>query len=173
MRLTPHFLGLCLLLSTGDRVGAQGGVRVIFWDFEVASGGTLTAHYGLGYDHDLNRRLSVAGQVRYVPGVEVFSLDYRSAYHFADNDGGTFYMGPQVGYRRFSNETASVIPVGLRFGVRGGLQGFYADLHAGVFNSLGDLDGINAKTGSGRLVDVSPISFGFGLHMGLGWEGDD
>ena len=52
-------------------------------------------------------------------------VNYRSAYHFSDNDRGSFYFGPSVGVRKFSEDGAPLlIPVGLRMGVRGGLARF-------------------------------------------------
>jgi len=152
-------------------MNAQGGVRAIFWDYEFVDGSLLGA-YGLGFDHDMNERLSMGLQVKYAE--PFLQADYRSAFHLSDNDQGSFYLGPQVGLRSFMADAPMVFPVGFRTGVRGGLRGFYADLFASVSYSLGD------RTGSIRdpsltipAREASPLAFNLGLHMGIGWDRAD
>lgn len=149
---------------------AQGGVRMIFWDYEFYGGEVLPA-YGLGYDQDLNDRLSLGVQVRY--SGPTLQFDYRSAYHFADNDRGSFYMGPQMGLRSFVEEEAIVLPVGFRLGVRGGLRGFYADVFAGASYAIGEQPDLASESSLNPVVSASPLTFNLGLHLGIGWEGRD
>ncbi len=158
-------------LLSAPVVNAQGGVRAIFWDYEVVDGSWLSG-YGLGFDHDMNERLSMGLQVRY--SGPTLQADYRSAFHFSENDRSSFYLGPQCGLRSFLEEEDLVFPIGLRTGVRGGLRGFYADLFASVSYSLGDRAGYGADTSASLpAVDASPVSFNVGLHMGIGWDRAD
>ncbi|MGV3638768.1 MAG: hypothetical protein ACO1NQ_14090 [Flavobacteriales bacterium] len=157
-------------LSVPD-ANAQGGVRIIFWDYEFY-GGEVLPGYGLGYDHDLNDRLSLGIQARF--SGPTLQLDYRSAYHFADNDRGSFYMGPQIGLRSFVEEEAIVLPLGFRAGVRGGLRGFYADLFAGVSYAIGEQASVVLDRSVNDDPSIpSPLTFNLGLHMGIGWDGPD
>jgi hypothetical protein len=167
-------LGVSLVASVlmvATTVNAQGGVRAIFWDYEFVDRSWLGA-YGLGYDHDMNERLSMGFQVKYAE--PFIQADYRSAFHFSDNDHGSLYLGPQVGLRSFMSEEAMVFPVGFRTGVRGGLRGFYADLFASVSYSLGERAGYERDPSlTIPAVNGSPLSFNLGLHMGIGWDRAD
>ena len=152
---------------------AQGGVRLVLWNYEpvlkYGSGVELDTHLGLGYDHDLEKRLSYGVQLRYALEAGSFVLTYHSAFHFSDNDNGSFYLGPIVGLRRFGSlENAVVVPVGLRMGVRGGLERFYADLHVGGQYNMGG-GSINADIGNGG-YDLLKGTFCFGLDLAWGWE---
>lgn len=141
---------------------------MIFWDYQLIDGTMLSA-YGVGYDHDMNERLSMSVQVKY--SGPTLQADYRSAFHFADNDRGAFYLGPQLGLCSYLEEDAVLVPIGFRTGVRGGLRGFYADLFAGISYSIGDRSGTNGDLSSSRAAqNISPLSIAFGLHLGLGWD---
>ncbi|MBK7483178.1 MAG: hypothetical protein IPI72_10650 [Flavobacteriales bacterium] len=72
----------------------------MLWNYEpvlkYGSGVELDTHLGLGYDHDLEKRLSYGVQLRYALESGSFVLTYHSAFHFSDNDNGSFYLGPIV-----------------------------------------------------------------------------
>ncbi|MEX1133087.1 MAG: hypothetical protein WEC15_07690 [Flavobacteriales bacterium] len=160
------FTALALLCAGTSH--AQGGIRAIFFNVEPVSTGINTdfVHYGLGYDHDLNDRLAMGVQMRYSAGATSWVMTYHSHYHFSDNESSSFYMGPNIGFRSVDG-SATLIPIGMRMGVRGGLEGFYADLYVGGHYNVG---------GGGRAVveevgatDLRTLSFCGGIDIGIGW----
>lgn len=172
IRCFSKILLVVLVLNVGT-VAGQGGIRAIFWDLEKAGEAQWVAGYGLGYDQDLNKRLSLAAQFRYGTdgAASHFQFDYRTAYHLADNDASSFYLGPQIGIRSYqSGVEGTVVPVGMRMGVRGGLQGYFADLYAGVFFPLG-ATGLSRPLLEQERYELASVSFAIGLHMGFGWAG--
>jgi hypothetical protein len=165
--LLPFFFGL--LLATTHAYG-QGGIRLIIWNLEPVEVDGLDSHYGLGYDHDLNKQLSMGINLRYSLNTESVILDYRSAFHFSDNDRASFYMGPTVGMRFFRESGYGVqVPLGFRMGVRGGLENFYADLYLGAHYNLGASGAVFSDDGFNSL-DLRKGSFGGGLDLGFGWD---
>jgi|GEM_PF-1141803 len=174
------FLRWSILFTTvlvGKENLAQGGVRAIFWDYENIGANAWVPSVGLGYDHDLNQRISLAGQVRLGLQANIVSIDYRSAYHFADNDGASAYMGPMISWRRFgsnrnsgssSGNSFTTVPIGMRVGVRGGLKRFYADLFGSVSYNVGQP--ADAVETIGVNIVPNALSYCIGLHMGWGWD---
>jgi hypothetical protein len=126
---------------------------------------------------------------------KLFSLTYRTAYSFSDNSETHLYIGSFIGYRSFKqvlalgyvdNTTGTVVgngpfvqnaegakalfPVGLRLGVRGSLEGGFADLYTQLGYTIGG--GESAFTQSyfsGEEFDLSSMSFTLGLAYGFGW----
>lgn len=172
MRIVLILLTVGSFILIGNACQAQGGVRLIFWDYVSMGERNWANGFGVGYDHDMNERLSLGVQARALAGNGAkWSFDYRSAYHFSDNDAGSFYLGPQVSV--MSYETAdgnkTLIPLGMRCGVRGGLERFYADLFAAVHYAAGANDLVDTEMGR----PLKAASFSLGLHMGWGWEKKD
>jgi hypothetical protein len=98
-------------------------------------------------------------------------VNYRSAFHFSDNESTSFYMGPSAGLLKFrSGGYAMQIPVGYRIGVRGGLERFFADLYVGGSYILGATGQVSAADGTG-MADLRKLTFCVGLEMGWGWAG--
>lgn len=150
----------------------QGGIRFIFLNNEPVSTGFNAdfQHYGLGYDGDLNDRLSMGVQMRYSPGASSWVLNYQSSYHFSDNESSSFYMGPNIGIRSVGgSDKATLVPLGMRMGVRGGLQGFFADLYVGGLYNFGG--GGRSETEQVGIADLRTTSFCAGLDLGFGWAG--
>ncbi len=150
---------------------AQGGIRVIPWSYEpLVEGGSIEAHFGLGYDQDLNERLSLLLTARLTVDAG-WVVNYRSAFHFSDNGSSSFYMGPTIGVRSVGDtDRATIFPAGLRFGLRGGLERFYADLYAGVHVNLGANRTVMLAYDNWP-QDLRTTSFCFGLDLGWGWAG--
>lgn len=149
---------------------AQGGIRAIFFNNEPVSTGFNAdfLHYGLGYDGDLNDRLAMGVQMRYSPGASSWVVNYHSHYHFSDNESTSFYMGPNIGIRSIGgSESAILVPVGMRMGVRGGLEGFYADLYLGGHYNVGG--GGPAVLEDVGATDLRTLSFCAGVDLGIGW----
>ncbi|MBL7953114.1 MAG: hypothetical protein JNM62_15500 [Flavobacteriales bacterium] len=147
---------------------AQGGVRLIFWDVVRFGQNNWATGFGLGYDHDMNERLSLGLQARlFAESRSVWALDYRSAYHLSDNDEASFYIGPQVSVMGYETAggNATLIPVGMRCGVRGGLERFYADVFVAAHYTLG----ASAVNDTSRDHTFGSSVIEIGLHMGWGW----
>lgn len=157
-------------LLSGSAANAQGGIRFIIWNFEPVIVGERVSHYGLGYDHDLNDRLSLGVDLRYSAGSESVVMNYRSAFHFSSNDRTSFYMGPTVGLRSFWDDgIGPQVPVGFRIGLRGSLEQFYADIFMGAHYNAG-ASGKVVRRGYGP-EDLHAGSFSVGLALGWGWAG--
>lgn len=166
--LSVAFLALALSCHA-SQLHAQSGIRAIFWDYDFLLDGGVGGSAGLGFDHDLAPRLSTCVQLRYDYQLKGYTAEYRSAYHFADTDGPSFYMGPSIGVRSMGEgHGGTSMPVGFRMGVRGGLQGFYADLFGAITYGIG---GATEATDTALRFPVkTPVYFTTGLHMGLGWD---
>jgi len=168
MRGTIRALMTAALLLVSGATAAQSGIRFILLTVEpITVGlGNDAFGYGLGYDHDLNDRLSWGLSMRLVPSIEAWMLTYRSAYHFVDTGSRSFYLGPTLGVRSLLDKGMQV-PMGMRMGVRGSLENLYADFHVGVQYIAG---------ASGRVspdfrgeVGLRQNSICVGLDIGLGW----
>jgi hypothetical protein len=161
---------IILLLLWGSTAYAQGGIRGIFWNVEPISVGLEedAFSYGLGYDRDLNDRLSMGLSLRFLTGAQGLVLTYRSAYHFSDNESSSFYMGPTLSVRSLVDNGMQV-PVGIRIGVRGGLERFYADLYVGAHYVVGASG--RSLSDTGGAPDLRQGSYCVGLDLGWGWAG--
>lgn len=158
-----------LLALSSLRSSAQFGIRAIPWNFEQVYKGAESTHMGLGVDHDLHERLSIGLDFRSMMGAG-FTVEYRSQYHFADNSSSSGYVGTSIGYRSLNREISkTMVPVGIRLGLRGGLQGFYADLHAGAKYQAGGGSCVQTRD---QLSDVqlNSLTFFVGLDLGIGWD---
>jgi len=164
-----HTLVLVTALLSASVAHAQGGLRTIANMEPVARDFTGDfIHYGIGYDGDINDRLSVCVQVRTSPASSSWVVNYHSHYHFSDNERSSFYLGPNIGVRAIGgNESATLIPVGMRMGVRGGLESFYADLYVGGLYNIGGGSSIE-MAGLGT-QELRSMSFCVGLDFGFGW----
>jgi hypothetical protein len=173
MRGFIPLLLVCLLLVFSGRVQAQGGIRAIFWNLEPITTGFNgdAQHYGIGFDRDLNDRLSMGITLRRSFELPSTVVNYRSAFHFSDNESTSFYMGPSVGLRTFrSGSYGMQVPVGYRIGVRGGLEHFFADLYVGGSYILGATGPTITSDGTDA-ADLRKLTFCVGLEMGWGWAG--
>lgn len=150
---------------------AQSGIRAIPWNIEPVfdeKGGEMT-HYGLGYDRDLNDRLSLGVDFR-ILAVGTWTAEYRCQYHFADNTSSSFYMGSTLGVRSIGDHYSKVLlPIGIRMGVRGGLEGFYADLYVGGKYQLG-ANGSAVRVDGITYPGFHTTTFVAGLDIGFGWD---
>ncbi len=167
-------LVLLALFGWGVRAQAQaGGIRLILWNYELmytSEGGDEAQHFGIGYDQDLTDRTSFGVKFRVPIYGGGWVLNYSSAFHFSSTENGSFYMGPNIGFRSLPGEgTSSVLPLGFRIGVRGGLERFYADLHAGYVYNVGG-NGQVFIDDSSQPYDLTKNSFCFGLDLGWGWS---
>lgn len=131
----------------------------------------------------------------YYSGDRLLSVIYRTAYAFTDNSETHLYIGSYFGFRSFkqtldlgyvtdpsgsSNGSGpfqqqveakkTLLPIGLRLGVRGSLEGGFADLYTQVgYNIGGGESAFSQAYFSGRDFDLSSMSFTLGLAYGFGW----
>ncbi len=212
IRRTFGLLMLGLVLN-GTKAVAQLGIRYGV-QHEKVTGADLGTDLNmvLGWDFDLNERLSggldfstdmrwskqysmpvqALGTANYAERVRSIGVQYRSQYHFMDNDGTSLYLGPTIGLRavrqmiEYSEEVFNIgwgtsyiqrerkdngllFPLGLRVGVRGTLDGGYADLYVAVGTNLGSNEPICDLP---FLVDESMPNktfFQAGFCYGIGW----
>lgn len=162
--------------------------------------GVANIQYGLGFDHDLNDHLAFGADVIYrVEGTSKWSgigrppsdlsgwdVQYRSYYLLGDHERTSFYMGSWIGVRttkyvigqtlsngsyvRDEGSTISV-PVGVRIGMRGGLEGFFGDLFVAFGYAIGGSVPTERYGMDGFIREpLSGPEFRAGLNFGIGWE---
>ena len=167
--IRPLLTAALLVLAT--RASAQSGIRLVLWHFEGVTDNDITAMYGLGFDRDLNDRVSLACEVIGTPDASVITMRYRSAFHFTEiDDGGSGYFGPMVALSAIDLNTGSgvLFPLGARLGFRGTLPGVYMDIYGGYQVQAGA--GALNKTPEGVRygTDIAPFSYMFGIDFGFG-----
>lgn len=165
-RLPHPILVVLLLLVLKVDTMAQGGIRLIIWNYGYILSDRVDQQFGVGYDHDLTERTSLSVGAMYSTA-NAWMVQYRSAYHLAPNDGASFYVGPTLAYHKYENEV-STVPVGIRIGLRGGLARFYADLHAGYAYTIGAGEVLLPERT--LPIDITKHSFCAGLDLGWGWD---
>jgi hypothetical protein len=143
-----------------------------------------TATFGLGIQHDFDRRIGMGVDVFYSAGeqynINALELIYSAKYFTSSNEYTSFYIGSLVGVQILSGSgsvngiSGSVdvshiqIPVGLRAGLRGGLEGYFGELFVQGGYAIGHGELYRNSTGS---VNSAPLYFMFGLSfLGFGWE---
>lgn len=168
--LRPLLAALLLGATGAPPALAQAGVRFIFWHAETVKEEELSTMYGIGFDRDLNLRMSMGLEVMASIEDGSYTFRYRSAYHFTDTDedGGSAYFGPMLALRSVDAGTDNVLlfPVGARLGYRGTLPGTYLDLYGGVQYQAGAV----TDKDSPMYVGAAPLCYLFGLDLGIGWH---
>lgn len=160
-----------LALSLATALHAQSGIRVITGTLEpvYTEWAAGFVHYGLGFDHDLNERLSYGVDLT-IMLVGNWTAEYRCQYHFADNTRSSFYMGSSLGVRHIGDHyTKVLVPMGVRMGVRGGLPGLYGDLYLGGKFQAG-ADGSAVRVGGDMYPGTLATTILLGLDIGFGWD---
>ena len=183
-QIGPHMrrLGVALFLcATATFAHAQ------------ASGFNVTVAYAHGlFQHDLSQRFGIGLEVvlgfdRFTSDVRSYEGIYSAKYFFSDNEGTTGYIGSFIGVQSLKAEvteyvlgsngystprtvTASKIqvPIGIRMGMRGGLDGYFGELFVQAGYALGN--GILYKA-DGDIVKTTPLYFSVGgSFLGFGWD---
>lgn len=203
---------ICLITSTRTAY-AQMGIRLGV-QREKITGMSAGADWQmlLGWDYDLNERLSggldlstdmnwseeysmptsLMTSPYYTERIKVFGVQFRSQFHFSDNDGTSVYIGPTIGLRavkqmiqydeevnspgwgttytqRKKEDNAMLFPIGIRLGVRGVLDGAYGDLYIAVGSNIGSNEPICDLP---FLVEESlpkKLFLQAGVSYGIGW----
>ena len=150
---------------------------------------------GLAYQQDLDHRFGVALDFFYgtngygTASERSYDLIYSAKYFTSDNDDATsFYFGTffgaqsvkatveeyvpnSSGYSAYlqTEHTHVQFPIGIRTGVRGGLDGYFGELFAQVGYAIGN--GSIYRTSEGVTVGTSPLYFTLGFSfLGVGWD---
>lgn len=123
------------------------------------------------------------------------AFTYRTAYSFSDNSEASLYVGSYFGVRAFTQKVdllyvtdpngftngngpfpqkaegkKILLPIGLRLGVRGSLEGGFADLYTQLGYTIGGGESVFAQPYfKGDGFDLSNMSFTLGLAYGFGW----
>lgn len=164
-------LTMVLLLMTAGTSFAQGGIRWILLNYEPVFKGMEgdMVHMGLGYDHDVNERLSYGIDLRHSFDSESWVGTYRSRFHFSDAGSTSVYFGPSIGVRSIAARRSKVlVPLGLRLGLRGGLENFFGDIYAGVIYNAGHKGDV--LFAEDFIYTIRPVTFSVGLDIGWGWD---
>lgn len=167
--------------ATGINLTLQYAHAIVDGDKGVVPSAT----FGLGFQHDFQKRLGMGVDVNYavrdVGDVSAFELIYSAKFFTADNDGTACYVGSFIGVQRISGPDVSTgaasssadfsrvqVPIGLRAGVRGGLEGYFGEIFTHVGYAIGN--GELVTTASGKL-NSEALYFGVGFSfLGFGWE---
>lgn len=156
--------------------------------------GFISTAVGLGYQQDLTPRFglgldAVLGFER-TKGIRSYEGIYSAKYFFSDNDGTALYMGTFIGlqsikaeqtgsfngvngYSPARNVAASKlqVPIGVRAGLRGGLDGYFGEVFVQAGYALGSGE---LYTDHGETVQTTPLYFSIGgSFIGFGWDHKD
>ncbi|MBS1941478.1 MAG: hypothetical protein JST38_11460 [Bacteroidetes bacterium] len=148
----------------------------------------LASGLGLAYQQDFEPRFGMALDLNYrMDNVDVHAVDgiISAKYFTSDNDATAFYIGsffgiqslkatsreyasPGIGSAVMKDHTKLQFPIGLRAGVRGGLDGYFAELFAQAGYMIGNGQ---LYTSEGEQVSTSPVFLSIGFSfLGFGWD---
>lgn len=166
-----------LAFSTAATAQATGVNFTIMYGHSLYShqpGFSPNTTYGFGVQHDLSDRLGFGVDVNYVStgysSTDAWEFMYHAKYFASDNDATAFYIGSFIGVQNASGDYPFVtLPIGLRTGVRGGLEGYYAELFLQAGYSIGS--GELVRYPEGGVLESKPLFFGIGVSfLGFGWD---
>ena len=147
---------------------------------------------GSDYSGEEIQVTSGAYVANYDLSAKTLAIAYRAVYAFSDNDETHVYLGSSIGYRKLKQTvnlayvdgptydngpfqqraegSVSVIPVGLRLGVAGGLEGGYGDLYLSAMYGIGsNKSGFSQSFFSGDEFKPASFILTIGLAYGIGW----
>lgn len=187
-------LGLSLIFTTCVLAQATGFNFTIQYAHPLVDGDkgmVPSGTFGMGVQHDFTDRLGVGLDVNYSSRedaeVHAWEVIYSTKYFTSDNDGTALYIGSLIGLQSYGGtgeeyigssngytdyrtvEVSNIqIPVGLRTGVRGGLDGYFAEIFVQAAYNIGNGVLYNGPEGP---VKSSPMYFGVGFSfLGFGWD---
>jgi hypothetical protein len=148
--------------------------------------------FGMGIQHDFTDRIGACLDVRYAASenqddLHAWEVIYNAKYFTSENDGTAAYIGSLIGLQSYGGTALESFPgafgyqdyraveishmqfpVGLRAGVRGGLEGYFAEIYVQAGYAIGNGFLFNGEDGP---VNSSPTFFGVGFSfLGVGWE---
>ncbi len=195
MRRLGGALFLCATATTAHAQASGFNVTVAYAhgliQHDVFEGETSPA-VGLAYQHDLSQRFgigleAVLGFDGFNSAVRSYEGIYSAKYFFSDNEGTTGYIGSFIGVQSLKAEVTDhvlgsngysiprtveaskiQVPIGIRVGLRGGLDGYFGELFVQAGYALGN--GILYKA-DGDIVKTTPLYFSVGgSFLGFGWD---
>lgn len=173
-------LFLALAVAIGARAQATGiSMGVDYVQRVVDGAGVLDAgSYGLGLHKDFDRRIGAALEGRYMysrDAVYGWEVLYSARYFMADNTYTAGFLGSYIGYRTVgldggsSGPRATIIPIGLCAGVRGGLAGYFAALQGYVGYGIGGGAALSESRVDPLVTSRLHLAIGV-IFGGFGWD---
>ena len=189
--------------SVFENLGASHYYYGFGYEQNLGSRLAVSLEYNRGYSFDDY----VNGNIVFPDGTGVqYSLNmpwtefsYQSKYFFSDNDDGTAYLSMGIAYRNVKSEmqnvsysgmgtspipqeatgTESLIPISLKLGYRGSIDGLFGDYFIGINyipggssknTGINSIDNYPLLDSENRTVDCyKSIAFTFGMAFGIGW----
>ena len=183
MGIRASILLPCLLLgqagfsqSTGFNLTLQYAHAIVDGDKGIVPSATV----GLGFQRDFQKRIGMGLDVNFAQRdgsrIQTIEAIYSAKFFTSDNDATALYIGSFLGVQSYSGGSGTSagdvshlqFPIGLRAGLRGGLEGYFGELFTHVGYAIGN--GELVSTSSGK-VNSAPLYFGLGFSfLGFGWE---
>lgn len=155
----------------------------------------VIGHLNLLGDENFSEQLVHDGySVDYSVNRKVFGAQYRSTF-FLGRDNSGLYLGPYLGFRsisrpitliyaystdynnyetpawaRSSTTSAMIFPVGLRFGFRSEMDGYFGDIYVGIGSQLGKGKEEKVPVYLADKDKLKGFSFQVGYSVGIGWD---
>lgn len=145
------------------------------------SGRQFNLAYFLSVQHDFSERVGMGITGAYLSeGLPGFEVIYDAKYFTSNNERTSFFLGSFLGFQRLSTDVynsatrltedvgRTQLPIGLQIGLRGGLPGFFGELHVKAGYNIG-----NGEFGDGlpNAPSTTPLYLSLGLsYLGFGWE---
>lgn len=136
---------------------------------------SLDVGYGLSFQHDFKHRIGM-GVSGIISGSDDLALEvlYDSKYFMADNAYTSAYVGSFIGYQivRYASGSKELsrghVPLGLQFGVRGGLPGYFGEVKIKLGYRLGHGELATMEPSD---VRTEPLYWSVGIsYLGFGWR---
>ncbi len=131
----------------------------------------------------------------YISTDRFIAFTYRTSYAFSDNSEASLYVGSYFGVRAFTQTMdliyvtdpngfsngngpflqqveakKTLLPIGLRLGIRGSLEGGFADLYTQFGYTIGGGESVFTESYlTGPEFDLASTSITVGLAYGFGW----
>lgn len=155
----------------------------------------LIGHLDLMGDGNFSEETQYAGYtVGYLAQRKVIGVQYRSTFFLGPFSSGV-YLGPYIGFRsisrpflvnyvysssssvgsdnpawaRSSTTSAMIFPIGLRFGFRSDMDGYFGDFYVGIGSQLGSGNEEKVPIYINQKDKLKGLSFQVGYSAGLGW----
>ncbi len=174
--------------ASGFNFTLEYGHRLV--DRDPPSRFTSAVGLGLAYQQDFSNRFGAGLDFFWggdSEGAQSFEGIYSAKYFFTDNSSTAPYIGSFIGVQSLKDSYSEIIPlgngytdynyvevkklqvpVGLRAGLRGGLDGYFGELFVQAGFAIGSGD---FYVSNGKQVKSSPLFFGVGLSfLGFGWD---
>lgn len=186
-RVARTLVLLLLACMSAGITRAQNGFSMSFGFLDVHGERRSSAIIlALRYDHHILDHLAYGLDLGFAPmsiarvdgyqgqlgDVMQFCMDYRAYYLIGNGDGTRPFIGSRTGLhiqprsRDGGVHGTLAMPLGLRVGVRGAMDGFFGDLYVEAGYQLGGA----YRTDSGEHASLGGFMLQFGFSYGMGWD---